>query len=435
MSLAAVARSLAATQSLVEVAGHVVETSATGIRVAGLSQWLNLGDWVRIETPGGNELAEVIKLDRKTLIAKPFSARVRAPIDALAFRAPPPRVAPDASWKGRVLDALGGAIDDIGALAPGPVERDPNSQPPQALTRGRVAVPLSTGIGAIDLLTPICAGQRIGIFAGSGVGKTTLLSMLMEAASFDTVVVSLVGERGREVRETIEETLASCRHKSIAVVATSDESPMMRRQAPVTATSIAEHFCAAGENVLLVVDSVTRYAHALREVALAAGEPPVARGYPPSVFTALPHLLERSGPGTIGAGTITGVYSVLVDGDDHNEPIADCIRGTLDGHIVLDRSIAQEGRFPAIDPLASLSRLAHLAWTRPQAEIVRNLLRLVARFEETKDLRSLSAYKPGIDVELDKAVLVVPKLYDLLKHSPGDQPRHAIFDQAAALLA
>lgn len=189
----------------------------------------------------------------------------------------------------------------------------------------------------VDLFTPLCVGQRIGIFAGSGVGKTTLLSMLARGAQFDTVVTALVGERGREVREFLEEALAQHRSRAITVVSTSDESPMMRRLAPKTAMTIAEYFRDRGESVLLIVDSVTRFAHALREAALATGEPAIARGYAPSVFSELPRLLERSGPGIEGQGCITGVFAVLVDGDDHNEPVADTVRGTLDGHIVLDR--------------------------------------------------------------------------------------------------
>src|SRR5918912_4163878 len=203
------------------------------------------------------------------------------------------------------------------------------------MTRARVHKPLHTGVKAIDLFTPLCQGQRIGIFAGSGVGKSTLLTMLAKCEGFDTIVVALVGERGREVREFLEGPIQASQHKAVMVVSTGDESPMMRRQAPRTAVSIAEYFRDCGDSVLLIVDSVTRYAHAARDVALAAGEPAVARGYAPSVFSDLPKLLERAGPGEEGKGSITGIFSVLVDGDDHNDPIADTIRGTLDGHIVL----------------------------------------------------------------------------------------------------
>ena len=230
--------------------------------------------------------------------------------------------------------------------------------PPSPLCRNRLGKPLITGVKAVDLFTPICAGQRIGIFSGSGVGKSTILAMLSRAPSSDVTVLALVGERSREVRDFLDDTLGSARSRVISVVATSDESPMMRRLAPSAAMCIAEYFRDRGKNVLLIIDSLTRYAHAMRELALAADEPPVARGYPPSVFGALPRLLERAGPGEDEAGTITAILSVLVDGDDHNDPIADAARGILDGHIVLDRAIASQGRLPAVDPLASLSRLA-----------------------------------------------------------------------------
>ena len=220
---------------------------------------------------------------------------------------------------------------------------------------------------------PICAGQRIGIFAGSGVGKSTLLGMMAGSKGFDSVVIALVGERGREVREFLDDSLGRNRKLAVTVVATGDESPMMRRLAPKTAMTIAEFFRDRGEKVLLIIDSVTRFAHAARDVALAAGEPAVARGYAPSVFSDLPKLLERAGPGAEGTGSITGIFSVLVDGDDHNDPVADNIRGTLDGHIVLDRAIADQGRFPAVNILTSISRLAQHVWTKEQHTLVMKL--------------------------------------------------------------
>ncbi len=243
--------------------------------------------------------------------------------------------------------------------------------------------------------------------------------MLASSHGFETVVIALVGERGREVREFVEEALGANRERAITVVATGDESPMMRRMAPKTAMSIAEHFRDAGEQVLLIVDSVTRYAHAARDVALAAGEPAVARGYAPSVFSDLPKLLERAGPGFEGGGSITGIFSVLVDGDDHNDPVADAIRGTLDGHIVLDRKIAAQGRYPAIDVIMSLSRLAQNVWTPEQQTLVSKLREMIARFEDTRDLRQMGAYKHGSDAELDQAVLLVPRIYEALVQSPA----------------
>jgi flagellum-specific ATP synthase len=209
---------------------------------------------------------------------------------------------------------------------------------------------------------------------------------------------------------------------------------MMRRLAPKTATCIAEYFRDRGEKVLLIVDSITRFAHAAREVALAAGEPPVARGYTPSVFSNLPSLLERSGPGEEGAGSITGIYSVLVDGDDHNDPIADSIRGTLDGHIVLDRAIADQARYPAVNVLSSISRLSQHAWTPEQRNLVSRLRAMIARFEDTRDLRLMGGYRGGADAELDKAIEIVPKLFDALKQSPRDVASTDAFQEVARAL-
>src|SRR5690606_12447769 len=271
-------------------------------------------------------------------------------------------------------------------------------------------------------------GQRLGVFAGSGVGKSTLLAMLAGADAFDTVVVALIGERGREVREFLEDTIgAKSMAKTIAVVATSDESAMMRRRAPDTAMRVAEYFRDRGDRVLLVLDSITRLARALREVAIGTGEPPVARGYPSSVFTDLPKLLERAGPGRAGAGSITAILSVLVDGDDHNDPVADSVRGILDGHIVLERSIAEQGRYPSVNPLSSISRLAPKAWSDDQKVVVAKLRAMIARFEDTRDIRLIGAYQPGNDAEVDIAVAQVPVIYEALNQSPKDGPSDDAF--------
>jgi flagellum-specific ATP synthase len=297
-----------------------------------------------------------------------------------------------------------------------------------------VRQPLRTGVRVVDLFTPLCQGQRVGIFAGSGVGKSTILSMIAQAAAFDTVVLALVGERGREVREFLEGPLAANRARAVAVVSTGDESPMMRRLALPAAMAIAEYFRDRGESVLLIADSVTRYAHAARDVAMAAGEPAVARGYTPSVFSDLPRILERAGPGVEGTGSITGVFAVLVDGDDHNDPVADAIRGTLDGHIVLDRAIADQGRYPAVSVLASISRLAHLCWTVEQRTLVSTLKTMIARFEDTRDLRLMGGYHAGNDIELDRAVAMVPRIYDALRQDPAAKPSVDVFAELAQVL-
>jgi flagellum-specific ATP synthase len=330
---------------------------------------------------------------------------------------------------------MGRPADGGPALEHGPKNIVIRGSPPQAMRRQIVRTGVATGVRVIDAFTPLCHGQRLGLFAGSGVGKSTLLSMMARAKGFDCVVVSLVGERGREVREFVELTLGEAARQAVTVVATGDESPMMRKLAPEFATAIAEHWRSLGQNVLLIMDSVTRYAQACREVALSAGELPVARGFPPSVFSELPLLLERAGPGEAGSGTITGIYAVLVDGDDHNEPVADAIRGTLDGHVVLERSIAEQGRYPAVDLLRSLSRLAHRVWTADQAMAVAELKRLVARYEDTRDLRAMGGYTAGGDPELDKALVIVPKLYAVLRQSGDDRPSVEPFREIAAALS
>ena len=334
-----------------------------------------------------------------------------------------------------MINALGEPVDGMGELKNGKRLVTTNAEPPPAIDRQRVTNPVKTGVRVIDLFTPICAGQRLGIFAGSGIGKSTLLGMLAKAQGFDTVVVALVGERGREVREFIEDSLGESRTRAITVVSTGDESPMMRRLAPKTAMTIAEYFRDAGESVLLIVDSVTRFAHAARDVAMAAGEPPVARGYTPSVFSDMPKLLERAGPGLEGQGSITGIFAVLVDGDDHNDPVADNIRGTLDGHLVLDRSIADEGRFPAVNVLTSVSRLAQKVWTPEQQTLMRKLKAMIARYEDTRDLRLIGGYKRGTDAELDTAMVHVPRVYEYLRQGPGDPIAQDTFQELAQALA
>ena len=308
-------------------------------------------------------------------------------------------MAPEAAWRGRVVDALKRPIDGGPRLPRAPAL----SVAPAALSRQRVGMALKTGVRVIDIFTPLCFGQRLGIFAGSGVGKSTLLAMLAAADAFDTVVVALVGERGREVREFLEDTIGHKNMaKTVAVVSTSNESAMMRKRAPGTAMRIAEHFRDRGDRVLLVLDSITRFAHALREVATGSGEHPVARGYPASVFTDLPKLLERAGPGAAGKGSITAVISVLIDGDDHNDPVADSVRGILDGHIVLDRAIAEQGRYPPVNPLSSISRLATKAWSDDERTLVTRLKSMIARYEDTRDIRLLGAYQAGVDAELSR---------------------------------
>lgn len=419
---------------LVAISGSVSEVTPAALRVRGLSRFVRLGERIALSTNGREEFGEAIRIDRDGVLVKPFATTVGVGLGARASVAGPLSLRPAQSWKGRVINALGEPIDEAGPLPAGESAVAVEGPPPDAMKRARVTRPIRTGVRVIDLFTPLCAGQRIGVFAGSGVGKSSLLSMLARASGFTTIVIGLVGERGREVREFLDDTLGEMRSQAIAVVSTSDESAMMRRLAPNTAMAVAEYFRDQGEDVLLIIDSVTRLAHAARDVALAAGEPAVARGYTPSVFSTLPKLLERAGPGVEGTGTITGVFSVLIDGDDHNDPVADSIRGTLDGHLVLDRAIADQGRYPAVNVLGSVSRLAHHVWTAEQRGLASRMKGLIARFEDTRDLRLMGGYQAGADVELDKAIVVVPKIYDALHQDMGAALSADAFQDLAAAL-
>jgi len=365
---------------------------------------------------------------------KPFESTDMIKLGDTAWLTERLDIRPAMSWKGRTLNAMAKPIDGLCELEEGLRGYERDCPPPLPMTLQRISKPVRTGVRVIDMFTPLCCGQRIGIFAGSGVGKSSLLSMLARGQSVDSVVLALVGERGREVRDFLEDVLGSQKQRTIAVVASSAESAMMRRLAPHTAMCIAEYLRDEGEDVLLIVDSLTRYAHASREFGLAAGEPPVARGFPPSVFSDLPRLLERAGPGEENSGSITGIFSVLVEGDDHNDPIADTIRGILDGHIVLERGIADQGRYPAVNLLASISRLAHVSWTPSQRDLIQKLKALIARFEESRDLRSVGAYQPGADPELDDAVRIVPKLYEALTQRASELDTQNAFAIVAAHL-
>lgn len=402
------------------IRGVVSEAFPTHYRVSGLSPFLRLDDCVTLEDNGRATLGQAVRISADGALVKSFESNAGVGLGARVSRVGPFEIAPHVGWKGRVLNAFATPVDGAGPLPRGEVKRCVDAPPPKAMARARISSPAPTGVRAIDAFTPLCRGQRVGVFAGSGVGKSTLLAMMSRSAAFDAVVICLVGERGREVRDFLEEVLGGRPGVAVTIVATGDESPMMRRLAPLTAMSVAEFFRDRGESVLLIMDSVTRYAHALREIALAAGEPPVANGFAPSVFADLPRLLERAGPGVDGAGAITAIFSVLVDGDNHNDPIADCIRGTLDGHIVLEREIAEQGRYPAINLLKSISRLADRVWTPAQRTRVMQLRGAMSKFEDTRDLRLLGGYTPGADPALDRAVELAPKLYQALIQTPQD---------------
>jgi flagellum-specific ATP synthase len=331
---------------------------------------------------------------------------------------------------GRVIDGLGVPLDSIGP--PDDVTwRRATATPPDALTRPRIDERVGLGVRALDTLVPCGRGQRLGIFAGSGVGKSSLLGMIARSTTADVNVIALVGERGREVREFIERDLGDALAHSVVVVATSDQPALVRIQAAFTATAIAEHFRDQGRNVMLMMDSVTRFAMAQREVGLAIGEPPATRGYTPSVFALLPKLLERAG--TSPQGAITALYTVLVDGDDMNEPIADAARSILDGHIVLTRSLAHTGHYPAVDVLQSVSRLIGEI-VSPEVRHAGQLLRsALAAYREKEDLISIGAYQRGTDPLLDAAIALRPRIDAFLRQRVEDYT--SVQDADAALLS
>lgn len=416
----------------VRLSGVVEAATASERIVRGLSSHAALGDQLLIAHGDGPALAEIVRVDRDRVVAAPYERRGVAFLGARASLLGRFMLRPGPAWLGRVVDALGRPLDGGAPPEAGP-PRVVDNDPPPALTRTPLTTPLRTGVRVLDIFAPLVEGQRVGIFAGSGVGKSTLLGMIAAASRFDVVVAALVGERGREVNEMLDGPLQAHRARTVAVVATGDETAMMRRLAPLTAMTVAEAFREEGRRVLLIVDSLTRAAHAARDVALSAGEAPVSRGYPPSVFADLTRLAERAGRDR-GHGSITAVFAVLVDGDDMDEPVADAARGTLDGHIVLSRALAEAGRYPAVDPVASLSRLAPRAFRPDEIALSRKLRALVARYEDTRDLRLLGGHKPGADPELDRAVEVVPKVYETLVQTPQDPPSTDAFGDLAAVL-
>ncbi|MCW7540872.1 FliI/YscN family ATPase [Aquabacterium sp. A7-Y] len=339
-----------------------------------------------------------------------------------------------ATMVGRVIDAFGQPLD-----GKGPIRhegwRDCETRPPAAMQRSRITEVLETGVKVIDGLLTLAKGQRVGLFAGSGVGKSTLLGMVAQGIRADVNVIALIGERGREVREFVEDQLGpQGLQRSVVVVATADEPALLRVKAAYVATTIAEHFRDQGQAVMLTMDSLTRFAMARREIGLAAGEPPTARGYTPSVFSEIPQLCERCGPG-VGTGSISAIYTVLVEGDDLNEPVTDAIRATLDGHIVLSREIASSGQYPAVDVLKSISRLSSTVTTAEEQKLVRSLLAALALYERNRALIEVGAYKPQINPRLDVAVHAMPRIQAFLAQSTStSQPRAETLRQLKALV-
>jgi flagellum-specific ATP synthase len=329
-------------------------------------------------------------------------------------------------WLGRVVDPLGRAMDGKGPVPEGAIPRPIAASPPEATSRARLGDRITLGVRSLDLFTTCRLGQRLGLFSGSGVGKSTLFAMLARAAVCDVAVIALVGERGREVREFLEDDLGpQGLARSVVVVATSDAPPVLRKRAAFTAMTVAEHFRDQGKSVLFMMDSVTRFCLAAREIGLSAGEPPSTRGYPPSVFAELPRLLERAGPGEDrgpgATGFITALFTVLVEGDDTNEPVADAVRGILDGHVLLDRRIAESGRYPPVDVLRSLSRAAQGCLTKEEMALTRKARGILALQGEMSDLVRMGAYRAGADPAVDEALTLGPRIEALLRQDRAEQ--------------
>lgn len=403
--------------------GQVVNIVGLSLEVDGVQGALSIGDHCLIHGRDGRTvLCETVGFSKGNALLMPFGSLDGIGMGCRAeVGSSEPVIYPNEAWLGRVVDSFGQPIDGKGALSAGAKPYTIRSQPPPAHTRKRVGGKIDLGIRAMNTFLTCCEGQRMGIFAGSGIGKSTVLSMMARYTNADVNVIGLIGERSREAREFIEDHLGEeGMARSVVVVATSDQSPLARRQAAYITMAISEYFRDRSKEVLCLMDSVTRFAMAQREITLSAGEPPTTKGYTPSVFAELPRLLERAGPGSEGQGSITGLFTVLVEGDDHNEPISDAVRGILDGHIVLDRAIAERGRYPAINVLRSISRTMPACNTPEENAAVSRARQLMATYEDMAELIRLGAYRRGTDPEIDEAIHYYPALEAFLTQTVGE---------------
>ncbi len=406
----------------INIYGRVVGVRGLMVEIAGPIHAMSVGARIVIETGGNRPIpCEVIGFTGNNAVVMPFAGLdgVRRGCRAVIGNSGN-QVRPSPRWLGRVLNALGEPIDGKGPLEQGASPVAYRNAPPPAHSRKRVGAPLDLGVRALNTFLTCCRGQRLGIFAGSGVGKSVLLSMLARNVDANITVIGLIGERGREVQEFLQDDLGEeGLARSVVVVATSDEPALMRRQAAYLTLAIAEHFRDENQDVLCLMDSVTRFAMAQREIGLSAGEPPTAKGYTPTVFTELPKLLERAGPG-VGTGTITGIFTVLVDGDDHNEPIADAVRGILDGHIVMERRIAERGRFPAINILKSVSRTMPKSADPAFLPVITKARQVMSTYSDMEELIRLGAYKAGSSPEVDEAIRLHEPLEAFLRQAKDE---------------
>jgi flagellum-specific ATP synthase len=417
--------------------GRVSGVMGMLLEVGGLPRHLTVGGHCQVQGRDGRSLTcEVVGFRGGKALLLPFGALDGIGLGSKVETAPrPAAIFPSDAWLGRVVNAMGEPIDGKGPLPQGATAYPLRARPPAAHARRRVQGKIDLGVRALNTFLTCCRGQRMGIFSGSGVGKSVLLSMIARYTAADATVIGLVGERGREVQEFLEDDLGSeGLARSVVVVATSDESALMRRQAAYLTLAIAEYLRDRERDVLCLIDSVTRFAMAQREIGLSAGEPPTTKGYTPTVFAELPKLLERAGPGT-GKGTITGLFSVLVEGDDHNEPIADAVRGILDGHIVLERAIAERNRYPAVNVLRSISRTMPACNSDGENAIVAAARQLVSTYEDMAELIRLGAYKRGSDAKVDEAIRRYPLIEAFLAQSKDERADLGSgYEQLAALL-
>jgi len=405
--------------------GRVARLEGLLVEVTGAAGAISLGGQVHLSTGNNKRIScEVVGFRDGRALVMPLGNLDGLTLGARAdFDDMPATIYPSTAWLGRVIDGFGNPADGKGALPSGGEPYPLKANPPPAASRARVGGKLDLGVRSLNVFATCCKGQRMGIFSGSGVGKSTLLSMLARNSDADAIVIALVGERGREVKEFIEDDLGEeGLARSVVVAATSDEPPLVRRQAAYVAMAVAEQLRDQGLHVLLLMDSVTRFAMAQREIGLSAGEPPASKGYTPTVFAELPRLLERAGPGFAdGQGSITGLFTVLVEGDDHNEPVADAVRGILDGHIVLERNIAERGRYPAINILKSVSRSMPGCNNAEEQALVQRARAPLAVYEDMAELIRLGAYKAGTNAEVDRAVKVYPQLEAFLSQNKDER--------------
>jgi len=401
--------------------GRVISVDGTYLMVDGLGQKVRMGDQLRLVRSRGAPLrGEVLKIAPNGVMMLPDDALEGVALGDRVFLMPEAQIAPHDGWIGRVVDPYGMPLDGR-PLHGGTELRAIHARPPEPACRGRMGARLETGMILFNTMLPIVRGQRIGLFAGSGVGKTSLLGHFARQVEADVVVVALVGERGRELREFIDDVMGpEGMARSVVVAATSDRSPLVRRRCPAAAMAIAEHFRDQGLKVLFLADSITRLAEAHREVAVAGGEVPALRGYPPSMAHMIMSLCERAGPGIEGGGDITAIYTVLVAGSDMNEPVADVLRGVLDGHVVLDRAIAERGRYPAVNVLRSVSRSLPACAEDRENERIGLARKLMSAYHGSETMIKAGLYTPGGDLALDQAVHVFDKLDALIaQKEPG----------------